>query len=92
MQDKEPERGVAALRRAEGDTVLREKNPCDDAVIFGISITQTSSHHTIVSGGVYAGNGFCPQRARWGQKRYHKSVRRPEMPRHFRRTQVPPLR
>ena len=38
MQDKEPERGVAALRPAEGDTVLREKTPCDDAFIFGISI------------------------------------------------------
>ena len=39
MQDKEPERGVAALRRAEGDTVLREKTPCDDALINGNSIT-----------------------------------------------------
>ena len=35
MQDKEPERGVAALRRAEGDTVLREKTPCDETLIFG---------------------------------------------------------
>ena len=42
MQDKEPERGVAALRRAEGDTVLREKNPCDDALINGNSITPSA--------------------------------------------------
>jgi len=40
MQNKEPERGVAALRPAEGGTVLREKTPCDDAVINGNSITR----------------------------------------------------
>ena len=30
MQNKEPERGVAALRRAEGDTILREKTRYDE--------------------------------------------------------------
>ncbi len=39
MQDKETERGNAALRRAEGDTVLREKNHRNDERIFGNSIS-----------------------------------------------------
>ena len=37
MQNKEPERGVAALHRAESDTILREKIRRDDERMFGIN-------------------------------------------------------
>ncbi len=39
MWDKDPERSVAALRRAEGDDVPREKNRHNDAKMLGISIS-----------------------------------------------------
>ena len=38
MQRKEPERGVAALRKAEGDTAMREKTQRDDALMFLIGM------------------------------------------------------
>jgi len=44
MQNKEPERGVAALHRAEGDTVLREKTRCDDERMFWIGIWPIVAH------------------------------------------------
>ncbi len=43
MQGKEPERSVSALRQAEGDTVLREKNCRNDEITFGNSIIHFSS-------------------------------------------------
>ena len=39
MQNKEPERGVAALRPAESDTVLREKTQPDEELMFWIGIS-----------------------------------------------------
>ncbi len=49
MQDKEMERGNAALRRAEGDTVLCEKNRRNDEILFGNSITNQNSREIISS-------------------------------------------
>ena len=44
MQGKEPERGVAALRRAESDAALREKTRRDDALMFGISMKKRGNY------------------------------------------------
>jgi hypothetical protein len=38
MQRKEPVLCVAALRKAEGDTVMRKKDRCNDARMFWIGI------------------------------------------------------
>ena len=43
MQNKEPERGVAALRRAQSDTVLSEKTRYDESFMFWIGISMNAS-------------------------------------------------
>jgi hypothetical protein len=44
MQNKEPDKGVAALHPAEVDTVLREKTRCDDERMFWIGIGPIVAH------------------------------------------------
>ena len=49
--------------------------------------SETSSHISIIPGDLCARNGFNFQCAHWRLKQYLQSVRRPEIPENFRRTQ-----
>lgn len=56
MRRKELERGVAALRRAESDIAMREKNRRDDASMFQIGINLHFLDTRLV---VYYNNCIC---------------------------------